>query len=154
MFSGTCVYGHRATGQDINCIPQSKKDGQTVCGRGQCGTCCTRVGQAPAENLHAPLCAEVGNCPRHPILVRCQWPDSVRSKTHAWLWNHREQLMSPDVSHPGREIQAESQKGRCSAMTTGKLRFCRLKACHIWKKLHIERQKLRQRLLGAELKKT
>ena len=115
VFSGTCVYGHRATGQASTSFPQSKKDGQTVCERGQCGTCCTCVGQAPAENLHVPMCTEVGNCPRrHPILVRCQWPDSVRPKTHAWLWNHREQLMSPDVSHPGQEIQAESQKGHKS----------------------------------------
>ena len=117
VFSGTCVYGHRATGQASTSFPQSKKDGQTVCERGQCGTCCTCVGQAPAENLHVPMCSEVGNCPRrHPIRVRCQWPDSVRPKTHAWLWNHREQLRSPDVSHPGQEIQAESQKGHKPTM--------------------------------------
>ena len=58
------------------------------------------------------MCTE-GNCPgRHPILVCCQWPFCARPKTHAWLWNHQEQLVSPDVSHPGQEIQAESLKGR------------------------------------------
>ena len=61
------------------------------------------------------MCTKVGNYPeKHPILVRCQWPNSVRPKTHAWLWNLREPLMSPDVFHPGREIQAESQKGHKS----------------------------------------
>ena len=39
------------------------------------------------------------------LRVRCQWPDSVRPKTHAWLWNHREQLKSLGLmclilSHP------------------------------------------------------
>ena len=59
------------------------------------------------------MCTEGGNCPgKRPILVRCQWPYSARPKTHAWLWNHQEQLVSPDVSHPGQEIQAESQQGR------------------------------------------
>ena len=32
-------------------------------------------------------------------------------KTHAWLWSRQQQLVSPDVSHPGREIPAESLKG-------------------------------------------
>ena len=94
------------------CSFQLKKKRQIVCERGQCGSYCTCVVPAPSESQHVPMCTE-GNCPgRHPILVRCQWPFCARPKTHAWLWNHQEQLVSPDVSHPGQEIQAESLKGR------------------------------------------
>ena len=112
VFPGTCVYGHQAAGQASASFPQSKTDGQIFCERGQCGTCCTCVGQAPAEDQHIPMCTGVGNCPgKHPILARCQWPDNAGPKTHAWLWNHREQPMSLDVPHPGWVIQSESQKG-------------------------------------------
>ena len=113
VIAGTCVCGHQAAGQASISYPQSKKDGQIFCERGLHGTCCTCVGLAPSESQHVPMCTEVGNCPgRSPILLHCQWPYSARPKTHAWLWNHQEQLKTPGVSHPGQEIQAESQKGR------------------------------------------
>ena len=38
-------------------------------------------------------------------------PQLAGPKTHAWLWSHQEQLMLPNVFHPGREIPAESLKG-------------------------------------------
>ena len=89
VIAGTCVCGHQATGQASISFPQSKKDGQIFCERGQCGTYCTCVGLAPSESQHVPMCTEGGNCPgRSPILPRCQWPYSARPKTHAWLWNH------------------------------------------------------------------
>ena len=63
IFSGTGVYGHRVTGQASTSFPQSKRDGQTVYEMGQCGTCRTYVGQAPAESQHVPMCTQVSSCP-------------------------------------------------------------------------------------------
>ena len=108
----TGVYGHRVTNQAATSFPQSKKDGQTVYGMGQCGTCRTYGGQAPVDLQHVPMCTQVSSCPeRHPIPKHCQSLGNAGPKTRAWLWSRREQLMSPDVSHPGREIPAESLKG-------------------------------------------
>ena len=108
----TGVYGHRVTNQASTSFPQSKRDGQTVCGMGQCGTCRTYVGQAPVDCQLVPMCTRVSSCPGgHPILWHYQSRGNAGLKTHAWLWSHQGQPMSPDVSHPGREVPAGSLKG-------------------------------------------
>ena len=109
VFAGTCVYGHQAAGQASTSFPQSKKDGQIVCERGQCGTCCTCVGQTPSESQHVPMCTEASNCPgRRPILVRCQWPDTIR-KYKQKLVSDYWKLVSTMVSH-GRDAGLDTNR--------------------------------------------
>ena len=81
---GTCVDGLRAAGQASSSYRQSKKDEQVFYERGPHGTCYTCAWQAPSVSQHVPMWPEVGIGPgRSPILLHCQWPCSVKPRTHA-----------------------------------------------------------------------